>query len=241
MADFILGYASRRPMDERPDMLHPGRQTEIDTVRVLILTVARQTRNERAQKLKGWGIKMNILLAFAPFIVFVIIERAVGVLEGLAAGAIVSAGLVLRDWISPERRVKLMETGTFVLFSGLTLYAPMVDGESWTISEARLRVDTGLLFIILLTLALRRPFTLAYAREKEPEYVWKARSFARMKYAIAAAWALAFAVMAATDALLVYRPQLPQGIAIAVTLAALAGAMKFTAWYRDRMWATTSR
>lgn len=184
---------------------------------------------------------MNILLAFAPFIMFVIIERAVGVLEGLAAGAFVSAGLVLRDWISPERRLKLMETGTLALFAGLTIYAPMVDAESWTIAETRLRVDTGVLFIVLLSIALRRPFTLEYAREKQPEYVWKSRRFARMKYAIAMAWALAFAVMAATDALLLYRPQLPQSIAIVVTVAALAAAMKFTAWYPDRVWATTSR
>ncbi|MCY1539696.1 hypothetical protein D9M68_752950 [compost metagenome] len=172
---------------------------------------------------------------------FVIIERAVGVLEGLAAGAFVSAGLVLRDWISPERRVKLLEAGSFVLFAGLTMYAPMADGESWTIGETRLRVDTGMLFLVLLTIALRRPFTLEYAREKEPEYVWKSPPFVRVKYAIAVAWALAFAVMVATDALLAYRPELPQAIAIAVTVAALAGAMKFTAWYPDRVWATTSR
>ncbi|MGY6270367.1 hypothetical protein ACXIUT_11790 [Achromobacter denitrificans] len=184
---------------------------------------------------------MNILLAFAPFIVFVTIERAVGVLEGLAAGAFVSAGLVLRDWLSPERGMKILETGSFLLFAGLTVYAPMADGESWTIAQARLRVDTGLLALVLLTIALRRPFTLEYAREKEPEFVWKRRSFVRMKYAIAVAWALAFAVMVATDVLLAYRPELPQGIVIAVTAVALAAAMKFTAWYPDRVWATTSR
>ncbi|MCW0211669.1 hypothetical protein WHX56_24425 [Achromobacter veterisilvae] len=184
---------------------------------------------------------MNILLAFAPFIVFVIIERAVGALEGLAAGAFVSAGLVLRDWLNPERRLKLLETGTLLLFTGLTVYAPMADGESWTIAETRLRVDGGLLFLVLLSIALRRPFTLEYAREKEPDYVWRSRRFMRMKYAVAAAWALAFAAMAATDALLAHHPRPPQAIVIAVTVAALAGAMKFTAWYPDRVWATTSR
>ncbi|MGS1108689.1 hypothetical protein ACVCNH_20695 [Achromobacter anxifer] len=184
---------------------------------------------------------MNILLAFAPFIVFVIIERTVGVLEGLAAGAFVSAGLVLRDWLSPERRIKILETGTLLLFTGLTLYAPMADGDSWTIAQARLRVDAGMLILVLLTLVLRRPFTLEYARETEPEYVWKNRRYARMNYAVAAAWALGFATMVAADALLLYRPQLPQAIAIAVTVAALAGAMKFTAWYPDRVSATTLR
>lgn len=184
---------------------------------------------------------MNILLAFTPFIMFVIIERTVGVLEGLATGTLVSAGLVLRDWLSPERRVKLLEGGTLLLFIGLTLYAPMADGDSWTVAQARLRVDAGMLILVLLTLALRRPFTLEYAREKEPEYVWKNRRYARMNFAIALAWALAFAAMVAVDALLLYRPQLPQAIVIAATVAALAAAMKFTAWYPERVSATTCR
>jgi hypothetical protein len=66
---------------------------------------------------------MNMLLAFAPFIAFVVVERAVGVSAGLAAGAVVSAAMLVRDFLSPERRVKILEIGTFLLFGALTLYS----------------------------------------------------------------------------------------------------------------------
>ena len=40
---------------------------------------------------------MGILLAFAPFIVFALVDRTVGVTEGLVAGAATSAALLARD------------------------------------------------------------------------------------------------------------------------------------------------
>jgi hypothetical protein len=44
---------------------------------------------------------MGILLAFAPFIAFAIVDRLVGPVEGLIVGALVSAGLLIRDRITP--------------------------------------------------------------------------------------------------------------------------------------------
>lgn len=40
---------------------------------------------------------MGILLAFAPFILFAILDRLVGALSGLIAAAVVAAILLLRD------------------------------------------------------------------------------------------------------------------------------------------------
>jgi hypothetical protein len=66
--------------------------------------------------------------------------------------------------------VKLLETGTLLLFGGLTLLQ-LVMGEQWSIADVRLRVDAGLLLIVLLTMVLGRPFSLQYARERvTPEY-----------------------------------------------------------------------
>jgi hypothetical protein len=46
---------------------------------------------------------MGILLAFAPFIVFAILDRFVGPVWSLAAGTAVSAALLLRDVMTPGR------------------------------------------------------------------------------------------------------------------------------------------
>lgn len=44
---------------------------------------------------------MGILLAFAPFIVFAIIDRLVGSTAGLIAAALTSLALILRDYLAP--------------------------------------------------------------------------------------------------------------------------------------------
>ena len=177
---------------------------------------------------------MAILLAFSPFIAFVIIERLLGIGPGLTAAALVSAILLLRDAMSPERKMKILEVGTFILFAGLAAYATTEDANDWRIATVRLYVDGGLLLIVLISLLMRRPFTLQYAREQTPERVRNTPAFVRANYVITGAWAAAFAVMVVADLLLLYAPQLPHIIAIVVTIAALYAVFKFTSWYPRR-------
>ncbi len=82
---------------------------------------------------------MGILLAFAPFFVFIVVERLVGVPAGLAAATATSAGLLLRDALSRIKRLKVLEIGTFLLFGGLTAYTVMVK-TAWSIPAVRLLV-----------------------------------------------------------------------------------------------------
>ncbi len=102
---------------------------------------------------------MGILLAFAPFLTFALVDRLLGADEGLVAAALVSAALLIRDRLTPGRSLKLLEIATFLLFVGLALYALAVKPD-WSIMGVRLRVDIGLLLIVLLSMAIRHPFTL---------------------------------------------------------------------------------
>jgi hypothetical protein len=176
---------------------------------------------------------MGILLAFAPFIVFVIVERTVGATPALIAAAAVSAAMILRDLVGRGRSTKVLEIGTFVLFAGLGVYA-VAAGVSWPILGVRLRVDGGLLLIVLISILIRRPFTLQYAREQVARELWGNPEFIRTNYIITAVWALAFAVMVAADVLMLYRPDVPMRVGIIVTVAVLLGAIKFTSWYPER-------
>jgi hypothetical protein len=176
---------------------------------------------------------MSILLAFAPFIVFAVVDRLVGPTEGLAAGALTSLALLVRDWPSPDRTPKLLEVGTALLFGGMALYAVLGD-PGWSIMAVRLRVDAGLLVIVLITLAIGRPFTLQYAREKVPEAYWDSPEFLRANTVITAAWALAFLVMVIADLVLLYMPEVHSRVGVLATILALVGAIKFTAWYPEQ-------
>ena len=124
---------------------------------------------------------MNILLAFAPFIAFALIDRLVGSTEGLIAGALVAAALLARDWITPGRTPKLLEIGTVLLFGGLALYA-VLGGPTWSVIGVRLCVDDGLLLIVLVSMAVGHPFTLQYAREQVAPEFWDSPEFLRTNY-----------------------------------------------------------
>jgi hypothetical protein len=175
---------------------------------------------------------MGILLAFAPFIVFAVLDRIGGSTGALAAGAVVSAALILRDLVR-GRGMKLLEAGTFLLFAGLALYMGL-SGEDWTVIGVRVCVDTGLLLIVLASMAAGRPFTLQYARDQVAPEFWDRPEFIRTNYVITGAWALAFAVMVGAELALLYVPGLPQRAGVLVIILALVGAVKFTGWYPER-------
>lgn len=67
---------------------------------------------------------MGILPAFAPFIVFAVLEKFIGPEAGLVAAALVSAALLARDRLTAGEAPKILELGTLVLFGGLTPSSP---------------------------------------------------------------------------------------------------------------------
>ena len=173
---------------------------------------------------------MGMLLAFAPFIVFAVLERFVGPLWGLAAATAVSAALLLRDALTPGKRAKILEIGTFVLFGGLTAYMWFM-GARLSVIGVRLCVDVGLLLIVLVSMAMRAPFTLQYAREQVPPELWDKPSFLHTNYVITGAWAVAFVLIVLAELALLYLPNMPHRLGVIAIVVALVGAFKFTAWY----------
>lgn len=173
---------------------------------------------------------MNLLLAFAPFILFVIVERLLGIPAGLAAGAAASAFLLVRDLLTPGRSIKLLELGSFFLFGLLSLYALAMQ-PLWSIAAVRLRVDAGLMLIVLASLALRQPFSLQYARDSVDREHWDSPHFLQVNYVISAAWAVAFGVLVLADIVMAYMPWLTHAGGVVATVLALAAAAWFTGWY----------
>jgi len=172
---------------------------------------------------------MGALLAFAPFIAFALLDRALGPVPGLAAGAATSVALLLRDRLQGQRELNVLEAGSALMFTGLALLAWTGDEAAWTLWRVRLWVDLGLLAIVLTGIALRRPFTLTHARRRVSAEVAASAAFMSANNRLSAAWALAFAVLSAADALMVWWPATPVSLAVGLTVAALAAAAVFTA------------
>lgn len=169
---------------------------------------------------------MNILLSFSPFIVFAVLMRTTSAPVALFAAAAVAIVLTARD-LMQGRTIKILEMGTVLLFAALGIYVTMTRGE-WSIVGVRLAVDVGLLAIVLVSMAVRRPFTLQYAREQVPADVAQMPGFIRTNTIITAVWAAAFAVMVLADVIMLYATDVPLSVGIVVTIAALYGAVRFT-------------
>jgi len=121
----------------------------------------------------------------------------------------------------------VLEVGTALLFGGLAAYTLIVHA-AWSIPAVRLCADAGLLLVVLVSIAVRQPFTLQYAREQVSRELWNTPVFVRTNYIITAVWAAAFALMVAADLMMLYVPSLPTFVAIVVTILAILGAARFT-------------
>jgi hypothetical protein len=178
---------------------------------------------------------MGALLGFAPFIGFALVEKLLGVVPGLAAGAFISIALLVFDRLKGQREVNILEAGSAVMFTVLTGVVIANGGEAWSLWRVRLWVDGGLLLIVLASIVAGRPFTLHHARRRVSSEVAASARFLRTNNVLSSAWALAFAVLVATDLLMVLRPETPVRVAIGLTLCALAAAAWFTKSYTTRV------
>jgi len=176
---------------------------------------------------------MGILLGFAPFITFALLSRFATASVSLWAAAAVSAVLIVRERLRGHS-MKILEVGTFALFALLGSYMAITHG-AWDIPAVRSVVDAGLLFIILLSLLIRRPFTLQYAREQVPTEVQSSPSFIKTNYILTSIWALAMAVIVAADLVMHFISGIPLGIEVAAIVIALGGAYWFTKWYPEQV------
>jgi hypothetical protein len=170
---------------------------------------------------------VNILLAFTPFLTFALLEPRFGAHGALLAATVVSGLLVADDILVRRKSMKPLETGSLILFGALA-FASRSPAFSPSALVVRLLVNGGLLALVAGSLLVGRPFTLPYAREQvSPEVAASAR-FRAVNRKLSAAWALAFAVIVAADAAMLYAPGFTPLAGTVASLAALAGAALLT-------------
>lgn len=172
---------------------------------------------------------MNLILGFAPFILFAIFTRlSVDVALWLAfAAAFVVA---IRDFVE-QPSLRLLDGGSLALFAGLALWRGFIQPDL-SLAAVRLAADLGMFAILGSSLVRRRPFSLQYAdRQTSSRQVWPARLFRRVNFTISSVWIAGFALMGIADAAVTFHTRMPLYIAVATDLIVLAGATFFTLRY----------
>src|SRR5206468_3593953 len=172
---------------------------------------------------------MTIFLILAPFGSFALLMLVTSAQISLFAAAAICLAVIGID-IARGRSVKMLGTGSVVVFSGIGAYVTLID-PNLSSSAVKLAADVGVLAISLASIAIRRPFVLQYALEEVDAATARLPGFLKATYIITWAWTGAFVLMIIGNVLTIYVPGLPLWSGLVIAFAARNSAAFFTAWY----------
>jgi hypothetical protein len=183
------------------------------------------------------GFVKSPFAGIAPWILFSLVAAGPGRFEEAASAAL---GLTLLTlWLGSRRGVKvhLLEAFTAVFFGVLAVIGLIAPDAllDWLQVWAGDLSSIALAVFAVGTLLIRRPFTLAYAKDSTPVEYWDSPLFKRINYVISAAWALAFTVSAISGAIGVgvLRDADNFWTAWIIPIGAIIFAVSFTEFYPD--------
>jgi hypothetical protein len=172
---------------------------------------------------------MVIFLILAPYGAFATLMLFASAAVSLFVSAALCLAVIGID-VFRGRSIKMLGTGSAILFAALGCYVTLLD-SGMAPSAVKLTVDVGVLAISLMSLVIRRPFTLQYAREAVDAETAQLPGFLEANYVITWAWTACFVLMVLANVLLIYLPGLPLWAGIAIAFAARNTAVYFTKWY----------
>lgn len=91
--------------------------------------------------------------------------------------------------------VKLMEIFDLLFFAGFAIVGALAgpDTINWLETWAGEITNVSLMLFVVITILIRQPFTLQYAKEETDPQYWQSPIFLRINYTISWVWAGAFA------------------------------------------------
>ncbi len=176
---------------------------------------------------------MLFFIILSPYMAFTAMAYVASLTDSLVVAALVSLSLNLADHLR-GRSPKVVGFVTTAMLSGLAIYFVLGETE-WSRLEIGLFFDLGIFAVALISIALRRPFTLQYARENIDAATQTESGFLQVNYVLTSAWAGAMAAMMAVDVLAIYVPSLPLWARFALSFVLRSSAVQFTKWYPHRI------
>ncbi|MFB6806222.1 hypothetical protein [Streptomyces sp. NPDC056387] len=184
------------------------------------------------------GFLENPVVGMAPWIIFSLLvgpgRFEIAVVLALATTVVlVAAGRIVHRGSS----WKLLELADLFFFAALAVVGLLASDNTrhWLETYAGEVSNIALVVIAFGSMAIRRPFTLQYAREQVDPAVWNTPTFLRTNYLITGVWGLAFLVAALAGAygdLVLHNPN-NIWTGWIIQILAIVAALRFTAWYPD--------
>lgn len=180
----------------------------------------------------------NPLVGLSPWIVYSLVEGEGRLEESSAIAFGLALAILMVGWLRGSSP-KLLEFSDVVFFGALAIFVAVASDSThaWLERWSGEVANMALVVIAVGSIAIRQPFTLAYAKEQAPRELWHNPVFLRTNYVLTTVWAIAFVIEAASglygDAVLDNSNNLWTGWIIQ-TLPLIVAA-QFTLWYPDRV------
>ena len=145
---------------------------------------------------------IKLLLAFLPWIVFKIItmHHSLASLKiGIIVGFIVSIILAVTGI---HKGVIVIGGVLFFSFGAVTV---VFMDNMWVIRHTAILANGTLASLSWLSMIIKRPFTMAYARKEVDKKYWASPQFIRKSYVITGAWASVFTINAIINVIKINR------------------------------------
>jgi hypothetical protein len=170
---------------------------------------------------------MGLLIGFAPWIIFWVFAGET--FRFATVGAFVSA-IVVNLPALLQRRLKLLDIGTLLFFALLAVAAFTIE-RTWFERFANPLSNGALALIAFVSIVLRQPFTLQYARETTPAESWNAPAFIRAGYLISGVWCASFVIQTISTLIAAIRPSDHVLFRYLIPYGSLVLALAYTRWY----------
>ncbi len=180
-------------------------------------------------------MQLKILFSFLPWILF-------SVFYGTSHYEIIRS-LVIAGSVFLLTELRNLKNGFFLSWGALVFLAfiylaAVVLNNSWVINHVWLLLNSALAIIAWVSIILSYPFTLQYAHEQVPQYLWHQPGFIKVNQTITIVWGLCFTVAAAMYILpfghTVINTFSDQTINVGTTLFAILFTRNYPNWYRAK-------
>lgn len=172
---------------------------------------------------------MSVFIGYLPWILFGLIAHHNYQLAAEVA-LITSILIIFPEFL--RHKVKILSTGSIIFFIGIFIIASikeLMPLEVWT----SVMVTTMLFLIALISILIKKPFTIQYAKESVDEKYWETESFIKTNYIISIVWTTGFGLMAISALIGLYTPDLKETAFKWAPLVITIILLTFTQWYPE--------
>lgn len=172
----------------------------------------------------------GVFASYIPWVLYFIIAGSSNVSFELAVVVAFIAELIFGFHYLSKKFI--LDWCTLIYFGLLSIlfFTPL---RAFLEAHTYLLSNIVLALIMWVSIVIRIPFSIQYAKEDTPEMVWGTPLFRKINYYISTVWALALTLMVIVTYLQLYQGLISTTISIVIQILALVSALRFTQQFPD--------